>query len=79
MSLHHSLLSHPSLVLVFHLSGNRTRAQSEALVLIGVLLRGVIAQGVGEHLLCNSQPAPKYHIKGCSHSSVDSAGVRTLF
>ena len=25
------------------------------------------------------QPAPKYHTKGCSHSSVDSPGARTLF
>ena len=24
------------------------------------------------------QPAPKYHTKGCSHSSVDSPGARTL-
>ena len=25
-----------------------------------------------------SQPAPKYHTKGCSHSSADSPGARTL-
>ena len=25
-----------------------------------------------------SQPAPKYHTKGCSRSSVDSPGARTL-
>ena len=24
------------------------------------------------------QPAPKYHTKGCSHSSADNPGVRTL-
>ena len=25
-----------------------------------------------------TQPAPKYHTKGCSHSSADSRGARTL-
>ena len=25
-----------------------------------------------------TQPAPKYHTKGCSHSSADSPGARTL-
>ena len=25
-----------------------------------------------------NQPAPKYHTKGCSHSSADSLGARTL-
>ena len=27
---------------------------------------------------CHYQPAPKYHTKGCSRSSVDSPGARTL-
>ena len=34
-----------------------------------------------EHSLANfssHQPAPKYHTKGCSHSSADSPGARTL-
>ena len=26
----------------------------------------------------NVQPAPNYHTKGCSHSSADSPGARTL-
>ena len=29
-------------------------------------------------LVCDTQPAPKYHTKGCSHSSADSPGARTL-
>ena len=27
---------------------------------------------------CHAKPAPKYHTKGCSHSSADSPGARTL-
>ena len=29
-------------------------------------------------VVLTSQPAPKYHTKGCSHSSADSPGAQTL-
>ena len=37
------------------------------------------ARTIRNNLRAPHQPAPKYHTKGCSRSSVDSLGAQTLF
>ena len=41
-------------------------------------LHGLRALDYGSPTVNFTQPAPKYHTKGCSRSSVDSPGARTL-